>query len=143
MSDGITMNSYLKKVIAAAFAVAIPSVAFADVAFIAILTVQQENQKEFDALAKQMVAAASENDGLLIYEFARAGDRVYGYERYVDAAAHKRHEAIIAPFLEDLTSLASFETIVTLSELTADHQAAFESIGAEIGQPISSVALGQ
>ncbi len=143
MSDGITMRSYLKKVIAAALAVAIPSIAFADVAFIAILTVQQENQKEFDALAKRMVAAASKNDGLLIYEFARAGDRVYGYERYVDAAAHKRHEAIIAPFLEDLTSLASFETIVTLSELTADHQAAFESIGAEIGQPISSVALGQ
>ena len=143
MSDGITMRSYLKKVIAAALAVAIPSIAFADVAFIAILTVQQENQKEFDALAKRMVAAASENDGLLIYEFARAGDRVYGYERYVDAAAHKRHEAIIAPFLEDLTSLASFETIVTLSEMTADHQSAFEAIGAEIGQPIASVALGK
>ncbi len=137
------MKSYLKKVIATALAVAMPSIAFADVAFIAILTVQQENQKEFDALAKRMVAAASENDGLLIYEFARSGDRVYGYERYVDATAHRRHEAIIAPFLEDLTSLASFETIVTLSELTADHQAAFESIGAEIGQPIASVALGQ
>ncbi len=137
------MRLYLKKVIAAALAVAIPSFAFADVAFIAILTVQQDKQKEFDALAKRMVAAASENDGLLIYEFARAGDRVYGYERYVDAAAHKRHEAIIAPFLGDLTSLASFEAIVTLSELTEDHQAAFETIGAEIGQPIASVALGQ
>ncbi|MFY0662073.1 MAG: hypothetical protein JXR15_16385 [Shimia sp.] len=137
------MRSHLKKVIAAAFAVAIPSIALADVAFIAILTVQQNNQEAFDALAKRMVSAASENDGVLIYEFARAGDRVYGYERYVDTAAHGRHEAIIAPFLEELTSLASFETIVTLSELTADHQAAFEAIGSEIGQPIASFARGQ
>lgn len=140
---GVPMKACLKKGIAAALTVAIPTISFADVAFIAILTVQQEHQKEFDVLAQRMVEAASENDGLLIYEFARAGDRVFGYERYVDAVAHRRHEAIIAPFLEDLTSLASFETIVTLSELTADHQAAFEAIGVEIGQPIASVALGQ
>ncbi len=142
MSAGVSMRPFLKKVIAAALAVAIPTIAFADVAFIAILTVQQENQKDFDALAKRMVAAASENDGLLIYEFARAGDRVYEHERYVDEEAHQRHETIISPFLAQLTELAKFETIVTLSELTADHQAAFEAIGAEIGQPIASVALG-
>ena len=122
---------------------AVPSITLADVAFIALLTVQEEHQADFDVLAQRMVAAASENDGLLIYEFARTGERVYGYERYVDAEAHSRHEKIIAPFLEDLSALASFETIVTLSDLTEEHRASFQAIGAEIGEPIASAAQGQ
>lgn len=115
----------------------------ADVAFIAILSVPQDKQMAFDALAQQMVAAAAENEGMLIYEFARVGDKVYGYERYTDAAAHGRHEEIIAPFLGELTGLASFESIVTLSDLTDAHRGAFEAIGAEIGKPIASIAQGE
>ena len=126
-----------------ALALAVSSAVRADVAFIAILTVPEEHQVEFDALAFEMVEAASENEGLLVYEFARSGNRVFGYERYVDAAAHARHEDIIAGFLPDLMNIADFETIVTLSDLTDEHRQAFQDIGAEIGDPIAGVANGQ
>ncbi len=111
-----------------------------EVAFIAILSVPAENAQAFDALAKDMVEASANDDGLLIYEFARVGETVYGYERYVDAAAHARHEALIEPFIPQLVELAQFEKIVTLSQLTDDHQELFQSIGAEIGQPIAAAA---
>ena len=127
---------------AAALAVS-PLSTRADVAFIAILSVPLEEQVAFDALAQQMVAAAAKNEGMLIYEFARVGDRVYGYERYTDAAAHGRHEEIIAPFLDELNGLASFDAIVTLSDLTDAHRDAFAAIGAEIGEPIASIAQGE
>ncbi|WP_209940312.1 antibiotic biosynthesis monooxygenase [Ruegeria sp. HKCCE4148] len=115
--------------------------AFAEeVAFIAILKVPDENAQAFDTLAKEMVAASATDDGLLVYEFVRVGETVYGYERYVDAAAHARHERLIEPFLPKLVELALFERIVTLSPLSDGHQELFESIGAEIGQPIAGVA---
>ena len=113
-----------------------------EVAFIAILSVPAENVQAFDALAKDMVEASATDDGLLVYEFARIGETVYGYERYVDAAAHARHEALIEPFIPQLVELAQFEKIVTLSQLTDDHQELFRSIGAEIGQPIAAAAQG-
>ncbi len=111
-----------------------------EVAFIAILNVPEENAKEFDALAKDMVAASAKDEGLLVYEFARDGTTVYGYERYVDAAAHARHEALIEPFLPKLMTLARFEKIVTLSQLSDSHQDVFKEIGAVIGDPIAGVA---
>ncbi|WP_170470528.1 putative quinol monooxygenase [Ruegeria arenilitoris] len=114
-----------------------------EVAFIAILSVPAENAQAFDALAKDMVEASATDDGLLVYEFARVGETVYGYERYVDAAAHARHEALIEPFIPQLVELAKFEKIVTLSWLTDDHQELFRSIGAEIGQPIAAAAQGR
>ncbi len=113
-----------------------------EVAFIAILSVPAENAQDFDALARDMVEASAIDDGLLVYEFARVGETVYGYERYVDAAAHARHEALIEPFIPQLVELAKFEKIVTLSQLTNDHQELFRSIGAEIGQPIAAAAQG-
>ncbi|WP_170478232.1 putative quinol monooxygenase [Ruegeria arenilitoris] len=111
-----------------------------EVAIIAILKVPDENTQAFDTLAKEMVAASATDDGLLVYEFARVGETVYGYERYIDAAAHARHETLIEPYLPKLIELAQFEQIITLSQLSSDHQALFESIGAEIGQPIAGVA---
>ena len=123
-------------------ALTVPSLPKADVAFIAILKVPEENQSAFEALAVRMVDAASANDGLLVYEFARSGNRVFGYERYVDAAAHGRHEEIISAFLPELMDLATFETIVTISELSEEHQAGFEEIGAEIGTPVAGIAKG-
>ncbi len=111
-----------------------------EVAFIAILNVPEENAQEFDALAKDMVAASAKDEGQLVYEFARDGTTVYGYERYVDAAAHTRHEALIEPFLPKLMTLARFEKIVTLSQLPDSHRDVFKEIGAVIGDPIAGVA---
>ncbi len=111
-----------------------------EVAFIAVLKVVDENTQAFDALAEEMVAASAADDGLLVYEFARVGETVYGYERYLDAAAHARHETIIEPYLPKLMELAQFERIITLSQLSEDQQRLFEGIGAEIGQPIAGVA---
>ncbi len=111
-----------------------------EVAFIAVLKVVDENTQAFDALAEEMVAASAADDGLLVYEFARVGETVYGYERYLDAAAHARHETIIEPYLPKLMELAQFERIITLSQLSEDQQRLFEGIGAEIGQPVAGVA---
>ncbi len=111
-----------------------------EVAFVAVLKVVDENTQAFDALAEEMVAASAADEGLLVYEFARVGETVYGYERYLDAAAHARHETIIEPYLPKLMELAQFERIITLSQLSEDHQRLFEGIGAEIGQPIAGVA---
>ncbi len=111
-----------------------------EVAFIAVLKVVDENTQAFDALAEEMVAASAADDGLLVYEFARVGEMVYGYERYLDAAAHARHETIIEPYLPKLMELAQFERIITLSQLSEDQQRLFEGIGAEIGQPVAGVA---
>ncbi len=111
-----------------------------EVAFIAVLKVVDENTQAFDALAEEMVAASAADEGLLVYEFARVGETVYGYERYLDAAAHARHETIIEPYLPKLMELAQFERIITLSQLSEDQQRLFEGIGAEIGQPIAGVA---
>ena len=117
--------------------------AVADVAFIAILEVPEQNFAAFDDLAGRMVEVSAEDDGLLVYEFARVGTTVYGYERYTNEAAHDRHEALIAPFLSELTGLAEFKEIVTLTPLSEGKADAFAAIGARIGSPVAGVAQGQ
>ena len=108
----------------------------ADVAFIAILNVAEKNHAAFDALAQEMAAASAKDDGLLIYEFARVGTKVYGYERYTDEAAHERHQALIEPFLPRLLELAEFEGIITITPIESALRPKFEAIGAQIGTPI-------
>lgn len=115
----------------------------ADVAFMVILKVPQANQAAFDVLAQKMLDASRVDDGLLIYEFARTGETVYGYERYTDDAAHERHQALIEPFLPELIELAEFEKIVTLSDISARSRPGFEAMGAEIGSPIGGIAQGR
>lgn len=119
------------------------SAARADVAFMVILKVPQANHAAFDVLAQKMLDASMVDDGLLIYEFARVGETVYGYERYTDDAAHERHQALIEHFLPELMSLAEFETIVTLSDISAASRPGFEAMGAELGLPIGGVAQGK
>lgn len=114
----------------------------ADVAFIVILTVPDENAAAFNELATRMVAASAEDQGLLVYEFARVGTTVYGYERYTDEAAHDRHETILAPFLPELTALAEFNSIVTLTHLSDDKKKAMAAINAMLGTPVAGAAQG-
>ncbi len=134
----ITRNALTALLLAATSATA-----QADVAFIAILEVPEANTAAFDSLAARMVEASAKDDGLLVYEFARVGTTVYGYERYTDEAAHDRHEAIIAPFLPELIELAEFREIVTLTPLSDGKADAFSGIGAQIGAPVAGVAQGQ
>ncbi|WP_422040119.1 putative quinol monooxygenase [Roseibium sp.] len=115
----------------------------ADVAFLVILKVSQANQVAFDVLAQKMLDASRVDDGLLIYEFARTGETVYGYERYTDDAAHERHQALIEPFLPELMELAEFEKIVTLTDVSESSRPGFEAMGAEIGTPIGGIAQGR
>ncbi len=117
--------------------------AMADVAFLVILKVSQANQVAFDVLAQKMLDASRVDDGLLIYEFARTGETVYGYERYTDDAAHERHQALIEPFLPELMELAEFEKIVTLTDVSESSRPGFEAMGAEIGTPIGGIAQGR
>lgn len=77
-----------------------------EVAFLVILDVPAANQEAFDALASHMVVASTADDGMLIYEFSRVGEKVYGYERYTDDAAHQRHQVLIEPFMPELLKLA-------------------------------------
>lgn len=114
----------------------------ADVAFMVILKVPRVNQAAFDELAQKMLDASKADGGLLIYEFARTGETVYGYERYTDDAAHERHQALIEPFLPELMELAEFEKIVTLTDISVSSRPGFEAMGAEIGTPIGGVAQG-
>ena len=116
--------------------------AAADVGFVAILSVSEANTAAFDALAEKMVAASSEDEGLLIYEFARVGETVYGYERYTDEEAHRRHQSLIKPFLPELFELAEFEAIVTLTPVSDELRPELEAIGAAVGNPIAGVAQG-
>ena len=58
------------------------------------------------------------------------------------AGVHDRHEAIIAPFLEDLVDLAMFREIVTLTPFDPAKAAAFWGIGTQIGEPVAGVAQG-
>jgi len=118
------------------------TIAKADVAFMVILKVPQANQAAFDELARKMLDASRADDGLLVYEFARIGETVYGYERYTDDAAHERHQALIEPFLPELMELAEFEKIVTLTEVSKSSRPGFEAMGAEIGTPIGAIAQG-
>ena len=120
----------------------IPSTVRADVAFIVILTVSEENAEAFDKLAGRMVKASAKDEGLLVYEFARTGTTVYGYERYADEAAHDRHEAILEPFLAELSSLAEFNKIVTLTPLSEEKTAAMKALGAVVGSPVAGIAQG-
>lgn len=118
------------------------SPARADVAFMVILKVPQANQAAFDVLAQKMLDASKVDEGLLIYEFARTGATVYGYERYTDDAAHDRHQALIEPYLPELMELAEFEKIVTLTDVSEKSRTGFEAMGAEIGTPIGGIAQG-
>ena len=138
------MHTCLLKIAAVLFAAAllIPT-ARADVAFIAILKVPEQNRAAFEVVAGKMVQASKTDKGMLIYEFARVGDRVYGYERYTDDDAHERHQLLIEPFLPELTSLAEFEAIVTLTPLSERVKSGFEQMGARIGIPIVGVAQGR
>lgn len=121
----------------------VSTAARSDVAFMVILKVPQDNQAAFDVLAQKMLDASKADDGLLIYEFARTGETVYGYERYTDDAAHERHQALIEPFLPELIELAEFEKIVTLSDISERSRPGFEAMGAEIGSPIGGIAQGR
>lgn len=123
--------------------VLIGTTARADVAFLVVLKVPQANNAAFDVLAQKMLDASKADDGLLIYEFARTGETVYGYERYTDDAAHERHQALIEPFLPELMELAEFEKIVTLTDVSENSRAGFEAMGAEIGSPIGGIAQGR
>ena len=114
----------------------------ADVAFIVSLSVPDENAAAFDELANRMTAASAADEGMLIYEFARVGKTVYGYERYADEAAHDRHEAILAPFLPELSALAEFQDIVVLTPISDEKAEALRNIGALIGAPIAGIAQG-
>ncbi len=125
---------------AVAWLTAVPAIA--DIGFIAILKVPDANTAAFDELAEKMVAASSEDEGLLIYEFARVGETVYGYERYTDEGAHRRHQTLIEPFLPELFELAEFEAIVTLTPVSDELRPELEAIGAAVGNPIAGVAKG-
>ncbi len=120
-----------------------PNTSRADVSFIVVLTVPEENTDAFDKLATRMAEASAKDEGLLLYEFARVGTTVYGYERYTDEEAHDRHEALLEPFLEELTTLAKFEKIVTLTPLSDKKAAAMAEIAALIGKPIAGAAQGK
>ncbi|MBG6174250.1 quinol monooxygenase YgiN [Labrenzia sp. EL_208] len=122
--------------------VLIGTTARADVAFLVILKVPQANEDAFDALAEKMLDASKADEGLLIYEFARTGETVYGYERYTDDAAHERHQVLIKRFLPELIELAEFERIVTLTDISERSRPGFEAMGAEIGALIGGVAQG-
>ncbi len=138
------MHKRLLKIAAVLIAaVLVTPAARADIAFIAILKVPEQNEAAFEVVADKMTQASKTDKGLLIYEFARVGDRVYGYERYTDDDAHERHQMLIEPFLPELTSLAEFEAIITLTPLSDRMQSAFEQIEAKIGVPIVSVAQGR
>ena len=89
-----------------------------------------------------MVEASAVDEGLLVYEFARVGTTVYGYERYADEASHDRHEAILEPFLPELTSLAEFESIITLTPLSEGKADAMQGIGTLIGAPVAGISQG-
>ena len=113
-----------------------------DVAFLVILDVPAANQVAFDTVANRMVEASRVDDDMLIYEFSRVGEKVYGYERYTDEAAHQRHQELIEPFVPDLLKLAKFESIITLTPVSDAIRPDLESIGATIGAPIAGVAQG-
>ncbi|MFW2441120.1 MAG: putative quinol monooxygenase [Arenicellales bacterium] len=119
------------------------SVASPEVAFLVILDVPATNQAAFDTLANRMVEASRADDGMLIYEFSRVGEKVYGYERYTDDDAHQRHQVLIEPFMPELLKLAKFDTLVTLTAVSDMIRPALESIGATIGAPIAGVVQGK
>ena len=138
------MHKRFLKIAAVLIAAALlTTAARADVAFVAILKVQEQNQEAFEAVAVKMTEASKTDKGMLIYEFARVDDRVYGYERYTDDDAHERHQLLIEPFLPELTSLAEFEAIITLTPLSDRVKSGFQKIGAKVGVPIVGVAQGR
>ena len=67
---------------------------------------------------------------------------MYGYERYIDDAAHRRHQELIKTFVPDLLQLAEFEAIITLTPVSDAIRPGLERIGATIGTPVAGVAQG-
>lgn len=67
-----------------------------------------------DAMVAEIIDAASGNTGLLVFNFARVGDAIYGYELFDDQAAFFEHfsrvEHLVPGFLELWTPSAIIPT---------------------------------
>jgi len=94
---------------------------------------------EVDALVSEILDAARGNTGTLVFNFARVGDTLYGYEMFDDQAAFFGHFSRVEALVPRMMELWTPSAIVPTHDLPDDIAQIMGQMGA--AQPDFAAAL--
>lgn len=83
-----------------------------------------------DAMITDIMAAARGNTGALVFNFARVGDMIYGYEMFDNEAAFFEHLSRVEPLVPQLLELWAPTTVVPTHDLPENVLAVMQQMGA-------------
>lgn len=83
-----------------------------------------------DAMIAEIMDAARGNTGALVFNFARVGDKIYGYEMFDNEAAFFEHLSRVEPLVPQLLELWAPTSIVPTHDLPETVLAVMQQMGA-------------
>jgi len=92
-----------------------------------------------DAMITDIMDAARGNTGALVFNFARVGDKIYGYEMFDNEAAFFEHLSRVEPLVPQLLELWAPTSVVPTHALPENVLAVMQQMGAI--QPDMAAAL--
>lgn len=111
-----------------------------DVAIFATMSVKDENIAALNDLVGRLNDIVSAEPGTLIYEFSRAGNTVFLYERYDDLSAVMAHVENTGAMVQELFGLVEVTSVVTLTTLPEELRPTFEQMHAVMAEPMAAGA---
>lgn len=109
-----------------------------DIAIYATMNVTQENFAAFEAALGPIVDVVQTEEGTLIYDYVRAGDTVYLYERYEDVAAFLAHLENTGALVGDLFAVAQITSVVSMTPIPDELKPVLEKFQAVMTASITS-----
>jgi len=109
-----------------------------DIAIYATMQVTQENFEAFKAALSPVLDVVQGEKGTLIYDYLRAGDTVYLYERYDNPAAFMAHLENTGALMGDLFAVAQITSVVAMTPIPDALKPVLEQFQATMAAPIAS-----
>jgi len=109
-----------------------------DIGIYATMTVTQENFEAFKAALSPVLEVVQGEQGTLIYDYMRAGDTVYLYERYDSPAAFMAHLENTGALMGDLFAVAQITSVVTMTPIPDELKPILAQFQATMTAPIAS-----
>jgi len=83
-----------------------------------------------DTMITDIMDAARGNTGALVFNFARVGDKIYGYEMFDNEAAFFEHLSRVEPLVPQLLELWAPTNVVPTHDLPENVLAVMQQMGA-------------
>jgi len=109
-----------------------------DIAIYATMNVTQENFAAFEAALGPIIDIVQGEEGTLIYDYLRAGDTVYLYERYEDVAAFMAHLENTGALVGELFAVAEITSVIAMTPIPDELKPVLEKFQATMTAPITS-----